>query len=151
LYEGLKNHGLQPYLDCKSIRIGEDCWKSIEDGIKNTPIAVVVFSERYAESEWCLKELHVMLEAREAQTRSHSCKEILPIFYNVEPRDVRNPERGKFEKGFEKLKGKFEEKIIEEWKADLKKASTLMGWEHSDTSTRYFISIMYHVVKWFGC
>ena len=144
LYEDLNRHGLQPYLDCKSIRIGEECWKSIEDGIKNTSIAVVVFSERYVESEWCLKELHVMLEA-------HSSKKILPIFYNVKPWDLRNPERGKFGKGFEKLKEKFNSKVIEEWKADLEEASKLMGWEHFDTPTRYFISIMYHVVRWFEC
>ena len=143
LNEDLKRKGLQPYLDCKSIRHGEDCWKSIEDAINNTSIAVVVFSESYAESEWCLKELHVMLKAR-------SC-EILPIFYNVKAKEVRDPERGKLSKGFEKLKKKFDSKVIEDWKADLKEASDIRGWEHSDTSTRYFISIMYHVVKWFGC
>ena len=141
LYEDLKRQGLQPYLDCKSICIGEECWNSIEDGIKNTPIAVVVFSERYAESEWCLKELHVMLEA-------HPRKEILPVFYNVTPWDLRNPERGQFKDGFEKLKKKFNSELIDQWKADLEVASKLMGWEHSDNSTRYFISIIYHVVKW---
>ena len=144
LKKALEQKGLLAYLDYYAIPFGEDCWKSIEDGIKNSPIVVVVFSERYAESEWCLKELHVMLE-------THSCKKILPIFYNVEPREVRNPERGKFEKGFKKLKKKFDSKVIEQWKADLEKASTLRGWEHSDTSTRYFISIMYHFVRWFGC
>jgi len=46
LYKDLKRHGLQPYLDCKSILTGEGCWESIKDAIKNTPIAVVVFSER---------------------------------------------------------------------------------------------------------
>ena len=144
LYEDLKRHGLQPYLDRKSIRIGEECWKSIEDGIKNTTIAVVVFSERYAESEWCLKELHVMLEAL-------SCKKILPIFYNVTPWDLRNPERGQFKDGFTKLKEKFNSRVIEEWKADLEVASKLMGWEHSDKLTRYFISMMHCVVRWFRC
>jgi hypothetical protein len=129
LYEDLKKHGIQPYLDCKSICIGEECWESIEDGIKNTPIAVVVFSERYAESEWCLKELNVMLEA-------HSCKKILPIFYNVTPWDLRNPERGQFKDGFEKLKAKFNSDLIEQWKIDLEIASKLMGWEHSDKLTR---------------
>jgi len=43
LYEDLKKHGLQPYLDRKCIRPGEECWESIEDAIKNTPIDVVVF------------------------------------------------------------------------------------------------------------
>ena len=145
LYEDLKRHGLQLYIDCKAIPFGEDCWKSIEDGIKNSPIVVVVFSERYAESKWCLKELHVMLEA-------HSCK-ILPIFYNVTPWDLRNPERGQFKDGFEKLKEKFKSnlEVIEEWKADLVVASKLMGWEHSDKSTRYFISMMHCVVRWFRC
>ena len=141
LYEDLKKHGLQPYLDCKSIRTGEECWESIEDGIKNTPIAVVVFSERYAESEWCLRELHVMLEA-------HSCK-ILPIFYNVTPWDLRNPERGQFEDGFEKLKKKFNSNIIEQWQADLEVASKLKGWEHSNKSKRCIISMVYYVMTWF--
>ena len=144
LYEDLKKHGLQPYLDCKSIRTGEECWESIEDAIKNTPIAVVVFSERYAESEWCLKELHVMLEAP-------SRKKILPIFYNVTPWDLRIPERGQFKDGFKKLKKKFNLNLMEQWKGDLEVASLLMGWEHFDKSTRYFISIIYRVVRWFRC
>ena len=144
LYKGLKQKGLQPYLDREAIPFGEDCWKSIEDGIKNSPIAVVVFFERYAESEWCLKELHVMLEA-------HSCKKVLPIFYNVTPWDLRNPERGQFKDGFAKLKRKFNSEVIEEWKTDLEVASKLMGWEHSDKSTRYFISLIYGVVRWVRC
>ena len=144
LYKDLENHGLKPYLDRECIHPGEECWESIEDAIKNTSIAVVVFSERYAESEWCLKELHVMLEA-------HSCKTILPIFYNVTPWDLRNPERGQFKDGFEKLKKKFNSNLIEQWKVDLEVASKLMGWESSDKPTRYFISIIYLVVIWFRC
>jgi hypothetical protein len=144
LYEDLKKHGLQPYLDRRSIRHGEECWESIEDAIKNTPIAVVVFSKRYAESEWCLKELHVMLEA-------NSRKKILPIFYNVTPWDLRNPERGQFKDGFEKLKMKFNSNLVEQWQANLEVASKLMGWEHSNESKRYVISVIYHVMTWFRC
>ncbi len=130
VYDGLKAAGLRPFLDCKSIDKGEGSWDCIEHAIKTTPIAVVIFSERFAESEWCLRELHVMLE-------SPRVKVLLPIFYKVRPCEVRCPDRGPLRNGFTKLEGRCKESEVEQWRADLKRASELMGWEQSDGERRY--------------
>jgi hypothetical protein len=101
-------------LDCKSIDIGEEAWESIHHAIKKTPIALVIFSETFTQSEWSLKELHVILE--------NPSIEVLPIFYKVEPREVCFHESGQLQDGFEKLKKRHNETAIEQWRANLTKA-----------------------------
>ena len=128
LYRDLKAAGLQPFLDCKSIDMGEDSWECIEHAIKKTPIAVVVFSERFAASEWCLRELDVML-ATPGVT-------VLPVFYNVRPSEVRYPESGQLKDGFEKLSRRHDKTVTERWRGNLETASKLMGWEHEGAKRR---------------
>ena len=102
--------------------MGEDCWECIEHAIKNTPIAVVIFSESFTQSVWCMKELDVMLHSLGIK--------VLPIFYNVRASEARFPESGQLKDGFEKLSGRYDKTVIEQWRADLEQASKLMGWEH---------------------
>jgi len=122
LYDALKRVGLYPFLDCKSIAKGQDSWKCIDHAIKSTPLALVIFSENFAQSEWCLKELHAILD-------SPSMK-VLPIFYNVQPWEVNFPEKGQLAAGFTKLKRRNHMIVIEEWRVDLKRASKLNVWEY---------------------
>ena len=129
LYKDLVAAGLQPFLDCKSIDIGDDSWDCIEHAIKRTPLALVVFSESSAQSEWCLRELHVMLHTPSVK--------VLPVFYNVRPSEVRFPESGRLKDGFEKLASRHHhDNVIEQWRADLDEASKIMGWEHSAADRR---------------
>ena len=128
LYKDLVAAGLHPFLDCKSIDIGDDSWKCIEHAIKRTPLAVVVFSESFAQSEWCLKELHLMLETPGIK--------ILPVFYKVQPCEVNFPEKGPLAAGFDKLKQRHDATLINQWREDLKRASKLNGWEHSEAKQR---------------
>ncbi|KAG0623638.1 hypothetical protein M758_3G190100 [Ceratodon purpureus] len=128
LYNALKAAGLRPFLDCKSIDKGQPSWKCIEHAIRTAPVALVIFSESFAQSEWCLKELHVMLE-------SPSVK-VLPIFYKVRPWEVRRPESGQLKDGFRKLEARCSEADIEQWRVNLRNASELMGWESSDADKR---------------
>jgi hypothetical protein len=133
LYNDLVAVGLRPFLDCKSIDIGEEAWESIHHAIKKTPIAVVIFSKTFTQSKWCLKELHVILE--------NPGIEVLPIFYKVEPREVCFPESGQLKDGFEKLKKRHNETTIEQWSADLAKASKIMGWIHPSSHQRYMYNL----------
>jgi hypothetical protein len=59
-----------------------------------------------------------------------SCVTVLPVFYNVEPCEVRFPEKGQLKGGFEKLCGRHPKEVVDEWREDLGHASKLMGWEH---------------------
>jgi len=122
LYEALERVGLHPFLDCKSIAKGQESWKCIDHAIQTTPLALVIFSESFAQSQWCLKELHAML-ARPSMM-------VLPIFYNVQPWEVSFPEKGQLVAGFKKLIERHDKTLIEEWRADLEQASDINGWVH---------------------
>lgn len=128
LYGALKAKGLQTFLDRKSLGTGENAWGSIENAIKNCRIAVVVFSERYTESPWCLKELEVILDTRSIK--------VVPIFYNVRPSELRHPKIGALGDGFEKSGRGHDGATIERWKKRLKEASEIVGCEHPCDSTR---------------
>ncbi|KAG0579831.1 hypothetical protein KC19_4G127000 [Ceratodon purpureus] len=139
LHRDLEAAGLVPFLDCKSIDIGEDSWECIEHAISKTPIAVVVFSESFAQSEWCLRELHVMLHTPSVK--------VLPVFYKVRPSEVRFPESGQLKDGFQKLIGRHDKIVIEQWRADLEQASKLMGWEHAGAQGRLEGDLVKEIVE----
>ncbi|KAF3783283.1 TMV resistance protein [Nymphaea thermarum] len=91
LYEGLELRGVSTFMDSDKLERGEDINKLFEY-IERSKICIPIFSKRYADSTWCLKEV----------TKSVECgKEIVPVFFGVEPSDVRY-QNGPFKSAFEK-------------------------------------------------
>lgn len=80
LYHRLRYHGMQVFLDREELRGGDNLTSRIEDAIKSASVHVAIFSPRYAESLWCLKELDLMLQ---------SGAPIIPVFYHVKPAELR--------------------------------------------------------------
>jgi hypothetical protein len=80
IYRGLDKHGIRVFLDKNELQEGEDITEQIEGAIRTASVHVAIFSPKYAESSWCLKELRLMLE---------SGSTIIPVFYNVKPSDLR--------------------------------------------------------------
>ncbi|KAG0562346.1 hypothetical protein KC19_9G139200 [Ceratodon purpureus] len=121
LYDRLEAAGMRPFLDCKSIGKGQDSQTCIDHVVKTTPIALVIFSENFADSKWCLNELEVMLDTDPGV-------KVLPVFYKVQPDDVGCPEKGRLSAAFDKLKLTHKETTIKRWRDVLKRASELNGW-----------------------
>jgi len=80
LYHRLLSHGFRPFLDQEELEEGSHFPSQIEHAIRSASVHVAVFSPKYAESEWCLRELLLMLESRAP---------IIPVFYHVQPADLR--------------------------------------------------------------
>lgn len=78
------------FKDDKTLQIGDSISDEIEEAIKNSKFAVMVISPNYVSSTWCLNELQLIMEC-------HNKKQLIavPIFYNVDPSDVRH-QRGTF-------------------------------------------------------
>jgi hypothetical protein len=71
LNAALRRDGYRPFLDAKSIGQGRHVFNSIDRALKGACIHVAIFSERYAESKYCLNELCDMLNSNHV---------ILPVF-----------------------------------------------------------------------
>ncbi|KAJ0751987.1 putative TIR domain-containing protein [Helianthus annuus] len=90
LYHALLRAGIRTFRDSDDIDRGQQLKPEIETAIIESRAYIVVLSENYAKSRWCLDELCLILEQRRALNRF-----VLPVFYHVDPSDVRN-QRGSF-------------------------------------------------------
>lgn len=79
LYHFLKSAGIRVFKDDEDQPLGEKIEK-ILDAINNSTVCIPIFSRGYASSKWCLKELAKMMKLG---------KNIIPIFYDVTPDDVK--------------------------------------------------------------
>ncbi|KAH9726207.1 ADP-ribosyl cyclase/cyclic ADP-ribose hydrolase [Citrus sinensis] len=93
------------------------------NAIEASAISVIVFSEGYASSRWCLDEVVKILKCKKEYAQI-----VIPIFYWVDPSDVRN-QTGSFGDSFSKLEQRFKEnsKKLLTWRKALKEAASLSG------------------------
>ncbi|XP_048131527.1 disease resistance protein RUN1-like [Rhodamnia argentea] len=96
--------------------------------IEQSCIAIIVFSENYASSQWCLEEVAKIMECKEQTYLT-----VLPVFYKVDPREVRGG-RKSYGKALSKHESKFRKDLekVKRWKKALFDAGSLSGWHLSD-------------------
>ncbi|CAK7338770.1 unnamed protein product [Dovyalis caffra] len=126
LYIALVQAGIHTFRDDNELPRGEEVSKHLLKAIQESKISIVVFSEGYASSRWCLNELVEILECKNRNI-DHI---VLPIFYDVDPSDVRK-QTGSFAKAFDKHEEQFKEKA-KEWRKSLEEAGNLSGWNLND-------------------
>jgi hypothetical protein len=83
LYDRLLDGGLRSFLDNMSMRPGDHLEESIFGAVRECGVAVAIFSRHYCDSDYCLRELAALVEAR---------KTIVPVFYDVQPDDLVLPQ-----------------------------------------------------------
>ncbi|XP_048136614.1 disease resistance protein L6-like [Rhodamnia argentea] len=86
LYHGMVDAGIIVFRDNESLHVGKEIGGELLQAIQNSEIYVPIFSKNYASSRWCLRELAHMVDCT---SKSNGNKEILPIFLDVEPEDVK--------------------------------------------------------------
>ncbi|CAI9269597.1 unnamed protein product [Lactuca saligna] len=84
LHKALMDANIATFLDDEEIETGENLKPELESAIKASRASIIVLSKNYATSTWCLDELVLILEQRMASNHI-----VIPIFYHVEPTDVR--------------------------------------------------------------
>ncbi|GLU00029.1 hypothetical protein SLE2022_174240 [Rubroshorea leprosula] len=122
LYSALNRVGFRTYKDDNELERGSDIAPSLLEAIEHSRIAIVVFSENYADSRWCLDELVKILDCRDKLGQM-----VLPVFFHVDPSDVRN-QRGIFGKAFA-CHQKVTTDKVERWKTALTNAANLAGFD----------------------
>ncbi|XP_042520198.1 disease resistance protein RUN1-like isoform X1 [Macadamia integrifolia] len=122
LYNALKKDGVNAYRDSEEIWEGEEICGSLLRAIRGSEISIPVFSKNYADSKYCLLELAEMWECHLSDGQT-----ILPVFIDVEPRDVRH-QTGSFEKPLQEHQRKCKYADVESWKNALTEVGKLKGW-----------------------
>jgi len=84
LYNSLCKHDLRVFLDQRELQEGEYITPQIDSAVRTASVHIAIFSPGYAYSKWCLDELVLMVE-----TMSKSKSTIIPVFYGVEPAELR--------------------------------------------------------------
>ncbi|CAL8107931.1 unnamed protein product [Prunus armeniaca] len=126
LHAALSDAGIRAFLDDNELERAEFIKNQLEQAIHGSMISIIVFSKRYADSSWCLDELVKIMECRERLGQK-----VIPLFYNVDPSDVRK-QTGSFAQAFEKheagiCEGKHEKEKVQRWRNALTQAANLSG------------------------
>ncbi|KAL3753347.1 hypothetical protein ACJRO7_000699 [Eucalyptus globulus] len=123
LYSRLVDAGIRVFRDDNELPVGEDISSELLCSIVQSKISIPIISENYASSIWCLRELAQMLKCKR-----NNGQMVLPIFYKVEPSQLRCP-TGSFGDAIKAHKEKLEEMVVKEWEEALAEVSSVKGWE----------------------
>ncbi|KAG5514369.1 hypothetical protein RHGRI_035695 [Rhododendron griersonianum] len=125
LLAALERHGFRTFIDDKELKRGEYIEYELLKAIEESRISLVVLSKNYATSRWCLDELVKIMECRKKLQQI-----VFPIFYNVDPSDVRS-QKGSLAKAFAKHAERFNEgpgSNVEKWREALTEVANLSDW-----------------------
>ncbi|KAH9679662.1 Disease resistance-like protein DSC1 [Citrus sinensis] len=101
--------------------IKDEISPSLSSAIEGSKISIVIFSEGYASSRWCLNELVKILEIKNKYGQI-----VVPVFYRVDPSD---------------LEERFKEKIdmLQTWRIAMREASNLSGFDSHGIRSEYVL------------
>ncbi|XP_062076386.1 TMV resistance protein N-like [Humulus lupulus] len=126
LCAALKNAGIDYFIDDDKLERGHEISQALLDAIDDSIFSVVILSENYAASSWCLDELeHIIQCMQQKKTQI-----VLPVFYHVHPSDVRT-QKGTYADAFAEHEQRYNDSMIRRWKAALTTAANLCGWHLS--------------------
>ena len=127
LHSTFCDKGFDTFIDNDLPRGGEISIELLE-AIESSKVSIIVFSENYASSSWCLDELVKILECQK-----NIGQFVLPVFYSVDPSEVRGQKKEfgvalteheeKFKEGMEKVK---------RWREALTEVANLSGHEYTN-------------------
>ncbi|XP_056169346.1 disease resistance protein L6-like, partial [Syzygium oleosum] len=139
LYHDLRDAGIHVFVDDEELRPGERISGNLLRAIDDSRLYIPIFSPKYASSHWCLRELAKIVEnTSESRREDGSEKVILPIFYNVEPDDVKlrtqlyNNDILNLEQMMEDQKKKFSSQDVEMWRQALRRVGGISGLDSQD-------------------
>jgi len=131
----LLRKGLFVFKDDHKLRKGESISSQLPHAIRGSRISIIVFSQDYPSSSWCLDEMTTI-----ACCQQQSNQTVFPVFYYVDPSHVRH-QNGVYEKAFESLREKFKgdpDKVYR-WERAMNEFGKLAGW---DVRNKYVLAMV---------
>ena len=117
----LQWRGIHTFKDDEKLEKGKTIKPELLKAIEESRFAVVILSENYASSTWCLEELVKIIDCEREKGMT-----ILPIFYDVDPSDLRKL-KGAFGKAFDEHEKQYKEKVGR-WRDALNNVADIVGY-----------------------
>ncbi|TYI58454.1 hypothetical protein E1A91_D11G359700v1 [Gossypium mustelinum] len=135
LYAALKRSGIVTFRDDPKLEAGEEIAPELFKAIQQSWCSVIVFSQTYAFSSWCLEEL-----AEIVKQHNNDGHKVFPIFYDVDPSDLRK-QKGKVEEAFTGHEERYKEESekIQRWRNALIQVAAVKGWHLNNRHESEFI------------
>ncbi|XP_039169626.1 toll/interleukin-1 receptor-like protein [Eucalyptus grandis] len=125
LYHEMQEANIRVFFDEEELHVGKEIADELPMAIEKSKIYVPIFSKGYVSSPWCLRELEHMVGCTNTKP---SEKEIMPIFYNVKPCDVKLMSQ-LYVRDLKKHEKKFGRQTRQKWEDALKSVAKIKGWE----------------------
>ncbi|KAH0736404.1 hypothetical protein KY285_012111 [Solanum tuberosum] len=125
LYNALEQRGIDVFKDDERLETGKSIPNELMKAIEESRFAIVIFSESYASSRWCLEELAHIIKCRNELDQI-----VIPIFYDVSPSDVSH-QNSPFAESFSQYEEKYKEDELEKvqrWREACKEAGKISGY-----------------------
>lgn len=122
LYVALCQNKISTYIDDrlqKGSKISFELFRAIE----KSKFSIVIFSENYASSYYCLNELEHIMKLK---------KTIIPVFYHVDPSLVRR-HKGSYAAALSKLERRYGKNKVDVWRTVLTEAANRSGFHSTKT------------------
>ncbi|KAK7276510.1 hypothetical protein RIF29_17650 [Crotalaria pallida] len=133
LYAALVRKGIITFIDNIELEKGDVISQELLKSIKDSLATIVVLSENYASSAWCLDELQTVLESKAVLGRH-----VFPVFYGVTPSDVQHHHQeddpddddNSFAKDLRKHAKRYGDDKVQKWRVSLREVAAIPdGWE----------------------
>ncbi|KAL6210230.1 hypothetical protein ACLB2K_015463 [Fragaria x ananassa] len=124
LYTALEHQGIITFRDDPELKKGKSISPELFSAIKESRFALIILSQNYASSTWCLDELVRILECMKAR------ETVLPIFYDIYPSDVRK-QIGSLGEAFTHHEERFrdDKQKVRRWRDALTEVASFSGYE----------------------
>ncbi|XP_044496790.1 TMV resistance protein N-like isoform X1 [Mangifera indica] len=134
LCRALDQKGMITFRDDVKLERGKPIAPELIKAIEESRFSVIVFSRNYATSSWCLDELAKIVECMKEMGQT-----VVPVFYDVDPSDVRK-QTGSFGEAFRKHEeADFGDEKLQKWRDALAGVANLSGWHLQDRHEATFI------------
>ncbi|XP_057990235.1 putative disease resistance protein At4g11170 [Hevea brasiliensis] len=150
LHKAFKEKQIKAFTD-EELRKGKEISSGLVKIIQESSISIVIFSENYTDSPWCLDELVEIFKCQEESKQT-----VISVFYKVNPTDVQKL-TGNFSKAFaiavlEEVLDKGSSQKADNWKRALMEVSNLSGWDlrHHKDEAELVEEIINDVLKKFN-
>ncbi|KAK4841479.1 hypothetical protein QYF36_005123 [Acer negundo] len=144
LYKSFDEQGIRAFRDDEDVddggmNRGDEMAPSLSpiDAIFDSAASIIILSPKYGSSRRCLEGLAKICELNRL---------ILPVFYKVDPSNVRRQE-GPFKEDFKRHEERFGKEVVSKWREAMGKVGGISGWVFNNSDEEKLVDLVQLLVK----